>query len=312
MVVRSPTENSKKRADKRMSLRAAVCTFVADGCSLAFSGMGGAQCVAQTYEIIRQGIQDLTLIGDSPCESGDMLIGVGAVRKAEIAWCSYAVAGLGMNFRRAVEEGIPRPLVLEEYSNYTVGLRLLAGALNIPYMPTKSLLGSDLVEYNESIRLATDPFSGEKVALVPAARPDVAIVHVTRADRHGNGQMLGFSSNAENLVRAATTTILTCEDIVDTQMIKDNPNLTIVPGYAVDAVVEVPFACHPWNMPYAYAYDLPFHVEQLDAFRTRAGFERWIDNYCTSLASWDDYLDKVGRERLLKLQNAEHRFCGTG
>ena len=300
--------NDKKKSDKRMTLTDAIKTYVPDGSMISFSGMGGAQCVAQTYEIIRQRIKNLTFIGDSPCESGDMLIGAGAIKKAEIAWCAYAVAGLGYNYRRAIEEKVPHEIELIEYSNYTIGLRFLAGAINVPYIPTKSLLGSDLLKYNKMIKVVEDPYNGEKVALIPAVNPDVAIVHVSRADKRGNAQMFGFSSNAENLARAAKHTIVTCEEIVSTEEIKRHPNLTIIPEYAVDAVVEVPFASHPWNFPYAYAYDMPFHTEQLAAFKTRAGFEKWLEEYCFAPGSWEGYLEKVGYGRLEKLRQLEHRF----
>lgn len=308
LVLTNSNLNTKKKPDKRMSLTDAIKTYVPDGSMVSFSGMGGAQCVAHTYEIIRQGIKNLTFVGDSPCECGDMLFGAGAIKKAELAWCSYAVAGLGYNFRRAIEEKVPHEIELVEYSNYTMGLRFLAGAMNVPYIPTKSLLGSDLLKYNKRIKVEEDPYSGEKVALIPAVNPDVAIVHVSRADKRGNSQMFGFSSNAENLARAAKRTIITCEEIVTTEEIKRHPNLTIIPEYAVDAVVEVPFACHPWNFPYEYAYDMPFHTEQLAAFKTRAGFEQWIEEYCIAPGSWEGYLEKVGFGRLQKLRQLERRF----
>lgn len=300
--------NTKKKTDKRMSLKEAIAAFVKDGDTIAFGGMGGIQCVAHAYEIIRQGKRDLTLIGDSPCEAGDLLVGAGVLKRMEIAWCSYAVAGLANNFRRAVENGIPRSIEVEDYSNFTIGLRFLAGAMNVPFLPTKSLLGSDLPKYNTRIKTMDDPYTGETVALVPAARPDVAIVHVSRSDKRGNSQMFGFSSNAENLVRAAKKVIITCEEIVSTDEVRRHPNLTIAPEYTVDAVVEVPFACHPWNMPYYYAYDIPFHMKQLAAFRTREGFEKWMDEWCFGVDSWEGYLAKVGWNRLEKLRRVERRF----
>ncbi len=303
--------DNKKKTDKRMSLSKAVATYVQPGSSIVFSGMGGAQCVAHTHEIIRQKIGGLTLIGDSPCETGDMLIGAGLVKKAEIAWCGYAVAGLGYNFRRAVEKGIPQEVELEEYSNYGIGLRLLAGAMGLPFLPTKSFLGSDLMTYNPNIRQMQDPYTGETVALVPAATPDVALVHCSRADKHGNAQTFGFSANEENAARAAKYTIVTCEKLVDTDIIRQTPNQTIIPGYAVDAVVEVPFACHPWNYPYAYAYDLPFHCDQMKAFRTREGFLEWLDEWCWSVKDWNGYLEKVGYDRLFRLAQIEQRFNKT-
>ncbi len=299
---------SKKRTDKRMTLANAIRDFVKQGSSIVFSGMGGAQCVAHTYEIIRQGIGDLTLIGDSPCETGDMLISAGLVKQAEIAWCGYAVAGLGYNFRRAVEHKIPQAIELEEYSNYGVGLRLLAGAMGIPFLPTKSFLGSDLPLYNSNIRGMDDPYTGERVALVPAAHPDVALVHCSCADKLGNAQTFGYTANEENAARAAKHTIVTCERLVDTQVIQRNPNLTLIPGYIVDAVVEVPYACHPWNFPYEYAYDLPFHMEQMQAFRTREGFLNWLEKWCYGAENWGEYLKMVGYDRLDKLSRLERMF----
>lgn len=299
----------KKQSDKRTTLAEAIRTYVSDGFTIAFSGMGGAQCVAHTYEIIRQEKKNLTLIGDSPCESGDMLIGAGCVRKAEIAWCSYAVAGLGYNFRRAVENQVPHAIELEDYSNYTIGLRFLAGAINVPFIPTRSLGGSDLPQYNKTIKEVMDPYTGEELFTVPAARPDIGIIHVSRADKRGNAQMFGFSSNAENVARSAKYTIVTCEELVTTDEIRKYPNLTIVPEYAVDAVVELPYASHPWNMPYAYAYDMPFHSTQLAQFENREGFLNWLEEWCFSLDNHEAYCRKVGWDRLAKLQRLERKFC---
>ncbi len=301
-------QSNRKAADKRSGLREAVQTYVQPNDSIVFSGMGGAQCVAHTYEIIRQHITDLTLIGDSPCEAGDMLMGAGLIKRAEIAWCGYAVAGLAVNYRRIVEEKVPREMALVEYSNFGSGLRLLAGAMGVPFLPTKSFLGSDYPVYNDNIKTMADPYTGELVALVPAANPDVALVHCSRADRRGNGQILGFSANAENAARAAKYTILTCEKLVDSDVIRSAPNLTVIPGYCVDAVVELPYACHPWNYPYEYAYDIPFHAGQMRAFKTREGFLAWLDEWCFAPGSWEGYLQKVGYDRLHKLSQIEQRF----
>ena len=291
-----------------MTLEDAVRTFVQPGCSVSFGGMGGAQPVAAAHEILRQRLTELTLICESPAEPADLLIGAGAVRRAEVAWVGYAVAGLGYNFRRCIEEGIPRRVEMEEYSNYGMSLRFLAGAMGVPFLPTKSFLGSDVPEYNDRIKMMADPYTGEQVALVPAARPDVAILHCSRADKQGNGQFFGISASAENLARAAKVTILTCEHLVGSELTRSTPNLTIIPGFTVDAVCEVPFGSHPWNMAYDYAYDLPFHTEQAKAFRTREGFLAWMDTYCYGVDSWDGYLKKVGYDRLFRLQQVEARF----
>jgi glutaconate CoA-transferase subunit A len=294
--------------DKRVSLKEAIELYVEDGGSVCFSGMAGGQCVAQTMEIIRQRRKGLTLYGDSPCEAGDLLAGAGAVDRMEIAFCAYAVAGLGHNFRRAVEDGVPHRIEVRDYTNFSMGLRFLAAAINVPYLPLRSLIASDIPEYNKDIIIEKDPFTNENVALVSAARPDVAIVHVLRADRRGNGQIIGFSANAENLARAAGHTILTCEEIVSTDEIRKYGNLTIIPEYCVDAVVELPYACHPWNMPYAYAYDMPFHTKQIENFTTREGFLKWIEEWCFQIGDHEAYMNKVGLDRLMKLTQVEKKF----
>jgi glutaconate CoA-transferase subunit A len=271
--------------------------------------MGGEQVVAPTYEIMRQGQKDLTLIGDSPCDCGDYLIGSGQIRRIEVAWLGFAVAGISANYRRAVENKIPRAIEICEFSNYSMGMRFLAGAMGVPFMLTKSLIGASMSEYNEMIKLMDDPYTGEKVAIVPAARPDVAIVHVNRADKVGNSQYLTFSSNAENMARAAKRTIVTCEEVVSTEEVRRLPMLTMIPQYVVDAVVELPYCCHPWNMPYAYVYDLPFHMQMLTEFETVDGFKRWVEKYGYGCNDHEEYCEKVGWGRLKKLSDLERKFC---
>ena len=302
-------EDTKRSLDKRMSLKEAISRFVFDGCSIAFSGMGGQQVVAPTYEIVRQGQKNLTLMGDSPCEVGDYLLGTGQIKRLEVAWLAFAVAGVSPNFRRASEKGIPHTVEICEYSNYTMGLRFLAGAVGVPFMPTKSLMGSSLEDYNDTIKVIDDPYKGEKVALVPAAIPDVAIIHVNRADKLGNAQFLGFASNADNIARAAKRTIITCEEIVSTDEIRKIPVLTNIPQYVVDAVVEVPYGSHPWNMSYAYAYDMPFHMQMMARIETEEGFKAWMDEWAYGCKDHDEYCEKVGWNRLRKLTQIERKFC---
>jgi glutaconate CoA-transferase subunit A len=291
-----------------MSLKEAVAAFVTDGCSIAFSGMGGQQVVAPIYEIVRQGQKHLTLMGDSPCEVGDYLIGTGQIDRVEVAFLAFAVAGVSPNYRRAVEKGIPHKIVVCEFSNFTMGLRFMAGSMGMPFMPTKSLMGSSLAEYNSMIKVMDDPYTGEKVALVPAAIPDVAIIHVNRADKLGNAQFLGFGSNADVIARAAKRVIVTCEEVVSTETISKIPTLTTVPQYVVDAVVEVPFCSHPWNMCYAYAYDLPFHMEMIEAIDTPEGFKAWMDKWAFGCNDHNDYCEKVGWGRLRQLTQVERKF----
>jgi len=303
------TVNTKRILDKRMSLKEAISMFVFDGCSIAFGGMGGEQVVAPTYEIVRQGQKELTLIGDSPCEPADFLIGTGQIKKVEVAWIAYAVVGISPCYRRAVEKGVPHQIEVCEFSNYTMGLRFLAGAMGLPFMTTKSLMGSSIEKYNDLIKVIDDPYTSRKVALVPAATPDIAIIHVNRADKLGNAQFLGFSSNSENIARASTRTIITCEEIVSTDEIRRTSNYTAIPQYVVDAVVELPYGSHPWNMPYAYAYDMPFHIDMMEQINTEDGFKKWMDEWAYGCETHDDYCEKVGWGRLRKLSDIERKFC---
>jgi glutaconate CoA-transferase subunit A len=302
----------RKSSNKVVSLKEAIRTYVHDGDSVAFGGMGGQQCVASAHEIARQGRKDLTLIGDSPCEPADVLIGAGLIRKIEVAWAGYAVAGIGANYRRAIEEGVPSYIQVDEISNYTMGLRFFAGAIGVPFMPTKSLLGSDILKYNPNVKIIDCPYSGEIVALVPATHPDVAFIHVYRSDALGNAQLFCWSSNAENIARAARRTIVTCEEIVSTEEVRKFSTNTIIPQFCVDAVVELPYGSHPWNMPYCYAYDIPFHMEMMANFRTRDGFLEWLDEWVYGCKDHADYCRKVGWERLLELTRIERKFTRIG
>lgn len=153
-----------------MTLKEAIKKFVLNGCSITFGGFCGRNSQAAAYEIARQGKRDLTIIDDSPTDQLDILIGAGCVKKVEIAWNRVSSFATAMNFRRAVERGIPRRIEVEDYSNYAVGLRFLAGAMGVPFLPTRSLLGSDIPRYNKRIKIINDPYNGKPIALVPAAR----------------------------------------------------------------------------------------------------------------------------------------------
>lgn len=303
---------SKDLEDKRMSLKEAISKFLRDGYSVTIEGMAGFDPVQAAYEIIRQRKANLTLIADSPSETADMLIGAGLIRKAEVAVIGMALHGLALNVRRAVEQGQPHPIEIEEYSNYAMALRFLAGSMGIPFLPTKSLLGSDIPKYNSRIKIIDDPYTGEPVALVPAAKPDVAVIHVSRADKFGNAQVFGPLINKMEIARAAKRTIITCEEIVSTEEIRRFPNLTVIPFYCVDAVVEVPYCCHPWNAPYYYIYDLPFQAEYQRRNRSREGFLEWLDEWCYSCDSWAEYCKKVGWDRLRELTMLERMFNRIG
>jgi glutaconate CoA-transferase subunit A len=237
-----------------------------------------------------------------------LLVGAGCIKRWEGAYLGYGAIGLAPNIRRAVEKGVPQPIEVEDWSNAAISMRYLAGALNIPFMATRSMLGSDILKYNKRIKVINDPYEGKPLALVPAVRPDVAFIHVQRADAMGNAQVWGFTGNDENKVRAAKHTVITCEEIVSPEEIRRNGNLTIIPFYCVDAVVQVPYGCHPQSCYGYYAYDVLFCGEYHKTSSTREGFLKWLDTYVFGCEDHNAYCNKVGWSRLQKLTYLERQF----
>lgn len=291
--------------DKRMDLKEAVSRYVTDGCSLTLGCMVAREPIAVCYEIIRQGRKNITFITDSTVEPGEILIAGGCLRRVECAYFWINMGG-GYNYRRAVEKGIPNYLEVEEYSNLGMSARFMAGALGLPFMMTKSMIGSDIITYNPRLKIMEDPYgSGEQLVLVPAARPDVAFIHVQRADKIGNAQIWGMLGNDDNLARAAKNVVITCEEIIPTREIRKIPNMTAIPDYCVSAVVEVPFACHPNPVAGYYWMDAPFRRSMAAASSTREGIVAWMDEWIHGVKDFKAYTEKVGADRLAKMQQLE-------
>ena len=248
----------KGKSDKVMSLEEAVSRYVTDGCSVAYGAIAGREPMAVSYEIVRQKKRNLIHITDTTVDAAEILIAGGTLKKVECAYIWVGVVGSGLNYRRAMEKGIPSYLETEEYSNYGCSMRYMAGALGIPYMPTKSLLGSDIITYNPKIKVSEDFYGEGPLAFVPAATPDVAFIHVQRSDKIGNAQIWGMLANDDNLCRAAKNVVLTCEEIISSREIRKIPNMTAIPSYCVSAVVELPYCCHPLPVAGYYWMDIPF------------------------------------------------------
>lgn len=295
----------KRNRNKQMTLKEAVEKYLPDGASFTFGGIGAREPAAVAYEIIRQKKRDLTLITATHLDTSNIMIGAGCIKRIEMAYCWIGVVGNGLNLRRAVEKGIPRKVEIVDYSNFAASCRFLAGAMNIPYLPIKSLLGSDIPTYNNDIKITDDPYSGEKVALVPAANPDVAFIHVQKADVKGNCQIWGILANDVNIARAAKKVVITCEEIITTEEIRKNPNATAIPFYCVDAVVQVPFGCHPLFVAGKYWSDIPFRRNFMMADNTQENFEQWLNEWVYGVNDFEEYLDKVGKDNLAKLVEME-------
>ncbi len=295
--------------DKRMSLKDAISTYVADGCTLAFGSILVRESCAASHEIIRQKKKDLYFVCQSSSDSAEMLIGAGCIKKLEAPYLWMALAGSSPNYRRAVEEGIPHHIETKEYSNLTMAMRFQAGAMGIPFMPTKSLIGTDVLKANQDIKVMDDPFGSGQIALIPAVQPDVAIIHVQRADMYGNSQLWGVTMSDSSIARAAKKVIITCEEIIPTSEIRKIPNMTAIPSYCVDAVVEVPFGSYPNGLAGYYWMDMPFRKVMAESAKTREGFLKWLEEWIYNLDDFSQFVEKVGKDRLNKLRIMEQENC---
>ena len=293
----------RSRRDKTTDLETAISEYVTDGSSVAFGGMGGRDPEAAAREIVRQDVTGLTVLDDARTTLFDIMVGAGCVEKYVGSWVGTSLISQGFNVRRAVEESIPHHLQMRDVSNFGASLMFLAGAMDVPFVPTHSMVETDIPAHNPDIEVVEDPLgSGDDLALIPAAQPDVAVIHVQRADAMGNGQIWGNVVNDHLKARAADTVVLTCEEVVPTDTIRAHPEVTRIPGYAVDAVVEVPFGSHPWHC-YGYYYaDLPFYREYGQRSRERDEFLDWADEW---IRPHDEYLDGIGADRLATLEEME-------
>jgi glutaconate CoA-transferase subunit A len=293
---------------KIIDLKTAVTSYVKDGSLICLGSAIAREPIAVAREIVRQKITDLTLMTSAQTTAGEILVGAGCLKKIEFAYFWIGVITQGRNFRRAIEKGIPRKPMIEEYSMYSAVLRVLAGSMGISFLPCKSLIGSDIPKYNPRIKLMEDPYTGEQIAIVPAVNPDVAFIHVQRCDTSGNAVIIGNLWNDITLSRAAKKTVITCEEIVSEAEIRSNPNMTAIPNYCVDAVVHVPFGAHPEPVDGYYWMDQPFRADFGNRTKTHRGFIEWLEEWVYKCPNHEDYLGKLGNRRLEKLKAIEKKF----
>jgi len=293
---------------KVQSLEEAVSTHVRDGRSIALGcALESLIPFAASHEIIRQRKKDLTLIGPISDIQFDQMIGAGCVKRIIASWVGNVAAGLGHNYRRAAEASIPNPIEIEEHSNFTIGIALQAAAIGLPFLPTNTVRGSDFSNDKQFSRV-TCPFTGEELVAVRAIHPDVAILHVQRADSAGNTQVWGNYGVMREAAFAAKRVIVTCEEIVDHAIILSDPNRTVIPGFIVSSVVHVPFGSYPSPTQGYMRRDDAFYFDYHQATRSRDGFEHWLDNYVYSLTDHAAYLALLGKERVERLQPQGNLF----
>ncbi len=286
---------------KICTLREAIATNIVDGMSVVMGcGLESLIPFAAGYEIIRQKKKNLTLIAPISDVQFDQLIGAGCATNVVAAWIGNVAAGLGHNFRRAMEEKIPVALNVEEHSNFTLGLGLKAAAMGVPFLPTYTARGSDFGSSAHFASVAC-PFTGQELLAVRAIVPDVAIIHVQRADLEGNAHAWGNLGVIREAALAAKKVVLTCEEIVDHETILSDPNRTVVLGVNVAHVAHVPFGSHPSPTQGYARRDDQFYFDYHKQTRAREGFNEWLQHWVYGPTDHAQYLERLGRQTLDQL-----------
>lgn len=274
-----------------MAMEEAFERFVPNGASIVMgTALEALIPFAAGHTLIREHKRDLELIGPISDMLFDQLIGAGAVRRITAAWVGNVSAGLGHNYRRAVEHGLPNPLQLEEHSNFSVGLALQAAAMGLPYLPTRTLLGSDVARQHPRIQPAAEP----GLLHVRALEPDVAILHVQRADAEGHAHCWGNLGITRDAGLAARHVILTAEEIVPSEVILSDPNRILLPPHRVSAVVHAPGGAHPSPVQGYYGRDHAFFSDYHQVAREREGFLRWLEEWVLDVPNLAAYRAKLG------------------
>ncbi|WP_121823129.1 CoA transferase subunit A [Halostella salina] len=272
------------------TLREAVSAIPSGSTVAAGLALEHAIPFAVGHELIRQGTDDLTLVGPISDLLFDQLVGADAVSRIRAAWVGNVSAGTGYRFREAVESDA---IAVENHSNFSIALALKAGALGVPYLPTQSLLGSDVFAESDLFRRGEDPFTGDEVAQVPAIEPDWTVVHAQRASPAGDVHLWGNTGIVDPAVGAADNVLVTAEEVVDGETIKSDPSRTAITREQVAAVVECPYGAHPSPVAGHYNRDNEYYLDYHDRTDTQAAFDEWADEWVYGVEDRAEYMAKV-------------------
>jgi glutaconate CoA-transferase subunit A len=284
--------------DKVVTVAEAVRRFVHDGDYFASGGFGCTRIpTAVLHEILRQGRQNLRFAGHTATHDFQLLCagnGLGQGRTLAAVDIAYIVGlearGLSPHARRVMESG---EVTCTEWTNYTLALRFKAAAMGVPFLPVRSMLGTDTLRHSAA-RVIACPFTGEKLALIPAVYPDVAAIHVHEADRYGNCRIRGTTVADLDLARAAKRLIITCERLIPSDDFRQDPSRTVIPFFCVDAVCEVPYGSYPGNMPYEYFSDEEHIRQWLTAEKDLDGFRAFLQKYIYGVRDFVGYWQLCG------------------
>jgi len=293
---------------KVCSMAAAIAECVTDGATVAL-GLAMEQMIpfAAGHEIIRQRRKDLTLIGPISDILFDQMIAAGCVSQVIAAWVGNVMMGSAYNFRRGVESGAVK---VTNMTNFTVALALQAAAMGVPFLPTRSAMGSDVARDNPCFVEMKSPFPPhEKLHGIKALAPDVSIVHVQRADENGNAHCWGNLGVMIEGVRAAKKLIVLAEEIVGHEVITSDPNRTVIPGLLVTAVVECKMGAHPSPVQGYYSRDNAYYHHYHEQTKTVGDSAKWLKRHVYGVKDRAEYMKQLGECRVADLKTKQHAFA---
>ncbi len=284
---------------KLVPLSEAIAKYVHDGDTVYAAGFTHLIPFAAGHEMIRQAKKDLTLARATPDLIYDQMVAAGCARKVIFSYMGNPGVGSLRIVRSAIEQG---KLEWEEYSHFGMITRLQAGAAGLPFLPMNQTGATDLENANPNIKRIPDPFGGKDVIVVPALNPDVAIVHVQRADANGNAHLWGIIGEQKEAAFAAKKVILTAEEIVDELVIRSDPNRTMIPGIVVSAVCHVPFACHPSYAQGYYDRDNEFYLAWDKVSESPETIKQYLEEWVYGVKDRNEYWEKLGTETQKRLE----------
>ena len=294
--------------DKRITLAEAV-KKIPDGSGLFWGGFGYQRApIALSHELVRQKKRNLTVYTCGSEVDLEIMAGAGVASRYEIAFSAIEALGLSNNIRRRVSEG---KLHVEDYTNLAMALRFLGGSLNVPFMPLRSMMGTDMAKLSRyrgidnKLKVIDCPFTGDKICLVPSVKPDFSIVHVQRVDKTGNAQIDGIVGEDIEGSRCGKKLIVLAEEIIDENEVRTHPDQTKIPAMYVDYIVELPYAAHPMMCQNYYDYDLEHLMMFHEATKTEEGWQQYMEEYILGVETHQDYLNLIGNDRLKAIRAKE-------
>lgn len=313
---------AKSEVDSKIMTLREAAKLVPNGAHISIGGFTTQRHpMAFVHEMIRQKKRDLHVYGHSPGGDWDMLIGAGCVRSVELAYeADEAFARIGPRFRDAVEKGA---IEWEDYSNFGMVQRFAAGAMGIPFIPTRTMLGSDMLKkegFSSELRRSDKkiaskkfvmiecPFTGENVVLLPAIQPDITIIHAQVVDAQGTVRIYGQNFGDEQQAKAAKKLIVTCEEIVQPEELREYPEHNCIPFFRVNAIVKVPYGVHPYACYRYYDYDPEFLRLYHERARDDASFKEFLDEFIYGVSEWEEYLERIGGDEKLGKIKADKKL----